>query len=70
MSKVLYIGIDLSKKTLDVAITVEGKEINLEDVGGSSYLTYLTGVVPSTVNAGYYAKLVKETARERMLLLT
>ncbi len=27
MSKVLYVGIDVSKKTLDIAITVDEKEI-------------------------------------------
>src|SRR3990170_4054826 len=32
----------------------------LEEVGGSSYLTYLTEIVPSVANIGYYAKLVKE----------
>ncbi len=40
----------------------------LEDVGGSSYLTYLTRVVPTTVNVGYYAGLVKKAASKRKLV--
>jgi replicative DNA helicase len=42
----------------------------LEEVGGSSYLTYLIEVVPSTVNIDYYAKLVKEKAILRKLVTT
>ena len=42
----------------------------LEEVGGSSYLTYLTEVVPSTVNVEYYARLVKEKAILRKLVIT
>ena len=41
----------------------------LEDVGGSSYLTYLTEVVPTTVNVEYYAKLVKEKSILRKLVI-
>ncbi len=40
----------------------------LVDVGGSSYLTYLTGVVPTTVNVAYYAGLVKKAASKRELV--
>ncbi len=42
----------------------------LEEVGSSSYLTYLTEVVPSTVNVEYYARLVKEKAILRKLVIT
>ena len=42
----------------------------LEEVGGSSYLTYLTELVPSTVNVEYYAKLVKEKSILRRLVIT
>ncbi|HEX3034196.1 MAG TPA: replicative DNA helicase [Thermodesulfobacteriota bacterium] len=42
----------------------------LEEVGGSGYLTYLTEVVPSTVNVEYYARLVKEKAILRKLVIT
>lgn len=42
----------------------------LEDVGGSGYITYLPEVVPSPVNVGYYAKLVKEKAILRHMIQT
>ncbi|HXG31180.1 MAG TPA: replicative DNA helicase [Thermodesulfobacteriota bacterium] len=41
----------------------------LEEVGGSSYLTYLREIVPSTANVEYYAKMVKEKAILRRLVL-
>ena len=41
----------------------------LEEVGGSSYLTYLTEIVPSVANIGYYAKLVKEKSILRKLVI-
>src|SRR3972149_9967788 len=42
----------------------------LEEVGGSSYLTYLTELVPSVANIGYYAKLVKEKSILRKLVIS
>ncbi|MGE5446628.1 MAG: IS110 family transposase [Ignavibacteriales bacterium] len=36
LSKVLYVGIDVSKKTLDIAITVEGKEIKASKKGNNN----------------------------------
>lgn len=42
----------------------------LEEVGGSSYLTYLPEVVPTALNAPYYARLVKEKAIVRRLVET
>jgi len=41
----------------------------IEEVGGSSYLTYLTELVPSTVNVEYYSKLVKEKSIIRRLVI-
>jgi len=41
----------------------------LEEVGESSYLTYLTGLVPATENVSYYAKLVKEKSILRNLVM-
>jgi replicative DNA helicase len=41
----------------------------LEEVGGSSYLTYLTEIVPTTVNIEYYARLVKEKSILRRLVI-
>ena len=43
---------------------------NLDDVGGSSYITCLPEMCPSPVNAGYYAKLVKEKVNVRRLSIT
>lgn len=40
----------------------------LEEVGESSYLTYLTELVPTTENVNYYAKLVKEKSIIRNLV--
>ncbi len=42
----------------------------LEQVGGSSYLTYLREIVPSTANVEYYAKMVKEKSILRRLVMT
>lgn len=39
----------------------------LEEVGGSSYFTYLPEVLPSVLNVPYYSKLVKEKSIERQL---
>jgi replicative DNA helicase len=41
----------------------------LEEVGESSYLTYLTELVPTTDNVNYYAKLVKEKSIVRKLVM-
>ena len=41
----------------------------LEEVGGSSYLTYLRELVPSTANVEYYAKMVKDKSILRRLVL-
>ncbi|MGB9661612.1 MAG: replicative DNA helicase [Moorellaceae bacterium] len=40
----------------------------LEAVGGASYLSYLTTVVPSVANAGYYARIVAQKAALRQLI--
>ncbi|WP_297199270.1 replicative DNA helicase [Thermanaeromonas sp.] len=40
----------------------------LEAVGGASYLTTLTTVVPSVANAGYYARIVAQKAALRQLI--
>lgn len=41
----------------------------LEEVGGSSYLTYLREIVPSTANVEYYARMVKEKSMLRRLVM-
>src|SRR3989338_3472482 len=43
--------------TLTESLTKDG---NLDDVGGASYLAYLTSAVPTAANLLYYAKIVKE----------
>lgn len=48
---------------------LKGKGQLLEEVGESSYLTYLTELVPSTENVSYYAKLVKEKSLLRKVVL-
>ncbi|MGI9951650.1 replicative DNA helicase [Moorellaceae bacterium AZ2] len=40
----------------------------LEAVGGASYLTHLTTVVPSVANAGHYARIVSQKAALRQLI--
>lgn len=42
----------------------------LEEIGGSAYLTYLTELVPTTVNVGHYAQIVKDKSILRKLVLT
>ncbi|GBD38159.1 Replicative DNA helicase [bacterium HR37] len=66
------IELDRNNKPIDILTLfdyLKSKGKLLEEVGGSSYLTYLTEVVPSTVNIAYYAKLVKEKAILRKLVL-
>jgi replicative DNA helicase len=66
------VELDRSGKPVDILTVfnyLKSKGQILEEVGGSSYLTYLTGVVPSTVNVEYYARLVKEKAILRRLVI-
>jgi replicative DNA helicase len=66
------VELDRGGKPIDILTVFNYMKSNgqlLEEVGGSSYLTYLTGVVPSTVNVEYYAKLVKEKAILRRLII-
>ncbi len=49
---------------------LKSKNNLLEEVGGSTYLTYLTEIVPSAINATYYAKIVKDKSILRNLVLT
>jgi replicative DNA helicase len=66
------VELDRGGKPVDILTVFNYMKSNgqlLEEVGGSSYLTYLTGVVPSTVNVEYYAKLVKEKAILRRLII-
>jgi predicted ATP-dependent serine protease len=59
------------KKPIDVLTLYErlkGTGNLLDDVGGSSYITYLTEIVPSTENVEYYCRLVKEASRKRSMI--
>lgn len=42
----------------------------LDDVGGSTYLTHLTEIVPTAVNVSHYARIVKDKSILRNLVLT
>jgi len=39
----------------------------LNEVGGSSYITYLTEIVPTTANVEYYAHIVRDKSIERSI---
>lgn len=58
------------RKGVDLITLVEKlKNDNaLEDVGGASYLTALTNVVPTAANAAHYARIVKEKNILRLLI--
>ena len=43
------------------------RENKLEDVGGISYITSLSTIVPTTSNVKYYADIVKEKAQKRLI---
>ena len=66
------VDLDRENKPIDYFTLFEhmkGSGTLLEEVGGSSYLTYLRELVPSTAHVEYYAKLVKEKAILRKLVL-
>ena len=44
------------------------KEGHLDNVGGISYLTSLSTIVPTTSNVKYYANIVKEKSVMRQLI--
>ncbi|NIP38011.1 MAG: replicative DNA helicase [Candidatus Dadabacteria bacterium] len=67
------IDLDRDSKPIDLLTVFEflkAKGQALEDVGGSNYLTYLTEIVPTTANIGYYAQIVKEKSILRNLVVT
>ncbi len=51
-----------NRKAVDLITLVEKlkNDNSLEEVGGASYLTGLTNVVPTAANAAHYARIVKE----------
>ncbi len=66
------IDLDRDNKPIDLLTLFDHLKSNgnlLEEVGESSYLTYLTELVPTTENVDYYAKLVKEKSIVRNLVM-
>ncbi len=66
------IDLDRDNKPIDLLTLfdqLKGNGNTLEEVGESSYLAYLTEIVPTTENVSYYAKLVKEKAILRKLVM-
>lgn len=66
------IDLDRENKPIDLLTLFDHLKSNgnlLEEVGESSYLTYLTELVPTTENVNYYAKLVKEKSIIRKLVM-
>lgn len=75
MHKEIYSGIiELYRKSQPVDILTVSEELKkrttLEMVGGRAYVALLSSVVPSTSNAGEYAKIIAEKAVLRMLIGT
>lgn len=73
--KVFSAMIELYEKNSPIDILtlsdyLKSNGVLLDETGGSTYLTYLAELVPSTVNIAYYAKLVKEKSILRRLVLT
>ena len=67
------IDLDQDNKPIDLLTLFDYLKASgnlIEEVGESSYLTYLTELVPATENVGYYAKLVKESSILRNLVMT
>ncbi len=46
------------------------RDSKLEEAGGVSYISELTGAVPTSANLGYYAQIVLETAILRKMITT
>jgi len=66
------IDLDRDNKPIDLLTLFDHLKARgnlLEEVGESSYLTYLTELVPTTDNVNYYAKLVKEKSIVRNLVM-
>ncbi len=59
-----------SQKPCDIVTLVEElkKQEHLTEAGGASYLSQLLNVVPTSKNAKYYAKIVKEKSMLRSLI--
>ncbi|HKY84600.1 MAG TPA: replicative DNA helicase [Anaerolineales bacterium] len=62
----------LQEQRLPIDVLTVSEELDrlerLEEVGGPAYLASLIHNVPSTLNAGAYAKIIQETATRRRLM--
>lgn len=58
------------RKVIDLITLVERlkRDNTLEQVGGASYLTALTNVVPTAANVAHYSRIVKEKSILRLLI--
>ena len=71
--KIIYesmLSLNSSNEPIDLITLIEElrKEGHLDNVGGISYLTSLSTIVPTTSNVRYYANIVKEKSVMRQLI--
>ncbi|WP_159067224.1 DnaB-like helicase N-terminal domain-containing protein [Clostridioides difficile] len=71
-NKIIYktmIKLSNEDKAIDIiTLTDELNSVNqLKDVGGLSYITSLTTIVPTVSNAKYYIEIVKELSKKRVI---
>lgn len=66
--------VEMSRKNIPVDLVTVADELKkkgvLEMIGGRAYLSSLSSVVPTTANAGEYARIVAEKASVRRLIET
>ncbi len=72
--KIFVAMLDLYEKNepIDLITLTEqmSKREQIKDIGGASYLSSIVSMVPTSANAGYHAKIVKEKAILRNLINT
>jgi len=72
--KIFSAIIDLydKNKAVDLVTVIEElkRRAVLEDIGGASYITHLTSMIPTAANIVHYAKIVKEKSILRSLINT
>ena len=71
--KIIYesmLKLNSNNEPIDLITLIEGlrKEGHLDSIGGISYLTSLSTIVPTTSNVKYYANIVKEKSVMRQLI--
>jgi replicative DNA helicase len=72
--KIFVSMLDLYEKNEAIDLITLTEQLNkkelLEDVGGASYLSSIVSMVPTSANAKYHSKIVKEKAVLRNLITT